>query len=100
MTKTDLLANLLAKKEWMFFETKRILKKPSKLLETVVAFANTEWGALVLGVEDPDKAQWEARLMGISENPTHYAEFLRLLHINIRPVITGLQKVEIPFNNK
>ena len=100
MTKTDLLANLLAKKEWMFFETKRILKEPSKLLETVVAFANTEWGALVLGVEDPDKAQWEARLMGISENPTHYAEFLRLLHINIRPVITGLQKVEIPFNNK
>lgn len=42
--KPSLLINLLAKKEWMFFETKRILKEPSKLIETIVAFANTEWG--------------------------------------------------------
>ena len=38
--------------EWTTFEYKRAATDPSKLLETIVAFANTSGGCLVIGLED------------------------------------------------
>jgi predicted HTH transcriptional regulator len=51
-----LISYLLGRKEWQSFECKRAKIEPSKLLGTVVAFANSEGGAIVIGLEDPDKA--------------------------------------------
>lgn len=61
----DPVADLLLLPESLHFETKRVSgKMPHKALETIVAFANTEGGNLVLGVEDILKAQgrWRRRL--------------------------------------
>ncbi|MFN7874413.1 MAG: helix-turn-helix domain-containing protein, partial [Pirellula sp.] len=48
--------NLLSRPESLTFDCKR-LGKLDKILETVVAFANTQGGVIALGLEDPDKAQ-------------------------------------------
>ena len=66
----ELVAHLLALPESVVFETKRVSgKMVHKALETIVAFANTEGGNLVLGIEDVQKAQGADRLYGIVENP-------------------------------
>ncbi len=55
---TGLLSWLLPQGESRVLETKRVSgKMVGKALETVCAFANTNDGWLVLGVEDASKAQ-------------------------------------------
>jgi len=49
-----LIERLLLRAESIAFECKRV-GKIEKLLESVVAFANTEGGILALGLEDPTK---------------------------------------------
>ena len=39
------------------FDCKRLKDRLTKILETVVAFANSDGGVIALGLEDPDKAQ-------------------------------------------
>ena len=49
MEDKELLDLILNFQEWHKFECKRAAAKPSKLLETVIAFANTEGGIIVAG---------------------------------------------------
>jgi len=93
-----LIETLLSKEEWMFFELKGIRKKPSELLESVIAFANSEWWYLILWIEDKKKAEWYDRLTGISPMPDNYAEFLRLVPQNIQPFLS-IQPREVVFIN-
>ena len=64
------VAQLLDFDESRTFETKRIAgQKLTRALESVVAFANTDGGFVVLGLEDKDKASGQDRVFGIQENP-------------------------------
>ncbi len=64
------------------FECKRT-GKIDKLLETVVAFANTEGGIIAIGLEDPDKAAGRLRVYGIQSHPMHWDELRRSLRSRI-----------------
>jgi ATP-dependent DNA helicase RecG len=81
----DALAErILRFREGIGFETKRVGDNRRKL-ETMVAFANTEGGVLVLGVEDENKADGRKRLIGIQENPESVDELRRLVLSRITP---------------
>ena len=67
---------LLAQPESRRFECKRV-GKVDRLLESVVAFANTDGGTLALGLEDPDKGVGRDRLVGIQEHPMNWDELRR-----------------------
>jgi len=96
----DFLENLLKSDENERIEFKRILKKPHEIIESIVAFANTKWGILVLGVEDFKKATENERLIGISENKENYSELSHMLSRNIQPNISKyIKKYEIPIIN-
>ena len=73
----ELIDTLLNSPESYHFECKRMAGKIDKLLETVVAFANSDGGVLALGLEDPDKAEGTDRLLGLEENPENWDELLR-----------------------
>lgn len=78
-------------------ETKRVSgKMVGKALETVCAFANTQGGWLVLGVEDAAKAQGPQRLYGIAENPEAVDELLRKVITHVLPAVEGLRAVRVP----
>ncbi|MGH8108663.1 MAG: ATP-binding protein [Arenimonas sp.] len=73
-------------------ETKRVSgKMVGKALETICAFANTQGGWLLLGVEDANKAKGKARLFGIGENPEAVDELMRKLKTHHLPAIDDIQ---------
>jgi ATP-dependent DNA helicase RecG len=81
-----IVQNLCSKDETIRFESKRVSgKMVHKALETVVAFANTEGGFLVLGLEDFKKAKGVDRLFGIQENPEAVDELRRKVEHSIIP---------------
>lgn len=87
----QLLRWALLQKESPHLETKRVSgKMVGKALETVCAFANTEGGWLLLGVEDADKAKDTDRLIGINENPEAVDELMRKLKTHHLPPIEGI----------
>ena len=90
---------LLTYEEWQKFECKRAAVQPAKLLETVVAFANTEGGHIVLGLEDPSKAKNKKRLIGISENPDNVSEFLKLIDKEIDSQLKSWTSFEVGITN-
>jgi len=59
-----LIEQVLRQPESITFDCKRT-GKVDKLLETVVAFANTEGGIIAIGIEDPDKASGRDRVYGM-----------------------------------
>lgn len=64
----SIIEKLISWDESISFETKRVSgKMVRKALETIVAFANTKGGFLVLGMEDYSKAKGTDRLIGIKE---------------------------------
>lgn len=75
--------DLLGYPESSSFECKRVKDKLTGVIESVVAFANTDGGFVVLGFEDPDKAKGRDRVFGIQENPTGWDEVRRLIHSRI-----------------
>jgi ATP-dependent DNA helicase RecG len=62
-------------------EFKRLVgdKIVSKILETIVAMANTDGGCIVVGIDDPEKTTLagEARVYGIEENLEKFDEIKR-----------------------
>ena len=90
---------LLQKREWQTFECKRAAVQPRKILEAIDAFANTEGGIVVLGLEDPEKADGPARLLGISEHPDNVSEVLKLIDKEIEPPLQATKIVELPIQN-
>lgn len=79
-----LVDQLLRRAESKTFETKRLQGKNDKRIETVLAFANTVGGYLVLGLEDADKATGRDRVYGI-ENPEGIDELKRLVRQRFTP---------------
>ena len=77
-----LIDHLLSMPESRGFECKRI-GKVDKLLESVVAFANSDGGVLALGLEDPDKARGRDRVYGIQPRPMNWDELRRKLRSRI-----------------
>ncbi len=73
---------LLDARESRQFECKRV-GKVDKLLESVVAFANSDGGVLALGLEDPDKARGRDRVFGIQTHPMNWDELHRKLSSRI-----------------
>lgn len=84
----DRLAELLARPEGKTLEFKRDLSSPDGALKTLVAFANTSGGTLVLGVEDESR-----HVRGIAE-PLEVEERLTNL-ISDRIVPTLVPEIEI-----
>lgn len=82
----ELVMQLLRYRESLNFETKRVGDNRRKL-ETMVAFANTEGGLLLLGVEDEARAEGRNRIYGIQENPESVDELLRLFLHRITPLL-------------
>lgn len=78
-----LIDRFLLQPESFRFDCKRIRKDLTSVLETVVAFANSEGGTIALGLEDPDKGSGRERVYGIDENETNWDEIQRLLRSRI-----------------
>ncbi|MCG6116902.1 MAG: putative DNA binding domain-containing protein [Aquimonas sp.] len=92
-----LLAWALPGQETTRLETKRVSgKMVGKALETVCAFANTQGGWLLLGVEDAAKAEGTKRLIGIEENPEAVDELVRKLHTHIQPSVSSIGVLRLP----
>lgn len=73
-----LIDRVLGMAESRTFECKRV-GKVDRLLESIVASANSDGEVLALGVEDPDKADGQDRLFGIQEHPMNWDELRRKL---------------------
>lgn len=78
-----LIDQALDAEESYVFDCKRLKDKLTKVLETVVAFANSDGGTIALGLEDPDKGQGRDRVYGIQENPMNWDELRRLLRSRV-----------------
>lgn len=92
------LQSILHQNEGESFECKRASVRPHKLLETVVALANTRGGLLVIGLEDASKAEGKERLIGVSEGTDNLSEFYKLLEKDIRPQVS-YERTEIDIVN-
>ncbi len=99
MKDDEIVKIFLDTNEWSAFECKRAAVDPSKLLETVVAFANTDGGFIVIGLEDEKKAEGEKRLIGISEKPDNVSDFLKLLEKEIDPPLIVWSKFDLDIVN-
>ncbi len=91
-----LVEKLLQWPESSGFECKRLAGKLASVLETVVAFANTDGGIIALGFEDPGKAKGRERVYGIQENLTNWDELRRHLQSRItEPNLLTCAPIEI-----
>jgi ATP-dependent DNA helicase RecG len=80
----ELVGRVLELEESQLLEMKRAGKNDRKI-EAIVAFANTEGGTLVIGIEDQSKASGRDRVYGIQENPESVDELRRLLRMRVTP---------------
>jgi len=93
----SLITKMLALPESRTLDFKRVSgKMVSKALETLCAFANTDGGALALGVEDPKKSSGTARFYGVEENPEAVDELQRKVRTEFHPPIETIRFVHIP----
>lgn len=99
MPEKDIVQIILDYKEWQVFECKRARVEPAKILETIVAFANAEGGTLILGLEDPEKAPKEARLIGINEGPDNISDVINLIPKEITPPLPKIGQHRISITN-
>jgi ATP-dependent DNA helicase RecG len=87
-----LLERVLSSPESRTMDVKRVSgKMVQKALETLCAFANTDGGILVLGIEDPAKAEGVQRIYGVQENPEAVDELKRKVLTQFNPPIAGIR---------
>ncbi len=103
----DLIQELLnIPEETETLEFKRLdgPKVVAKILETIVAMANTNGGRIVIGIDDPEKTNLSGldRVFGLEENKDLYDEINRKLQLIIPPVseVGSAQEIAIPKTNK
>jgi len=99
MKDEEVVKIFLDTQEWQTFECKRAAIKPADLLETVVAFANSDGGYIVVGMDDPVKAPIGKRLLGISENADNVSDFMKLIDKEIEPPLILWGKFELDIVN-
>ncbi|RJR31270.1 hypothetical protein C4569_02395 [Candidatus Parcubacteria bacterium] len=99
MEDKDIVKIFLDTREWQTFECKRAAIKPADLIETVVSLANSDGGYIVVGLEDPAKAEEDKRLLGISENADNVSDFLKLIDKEIEPPLVLWGKFELNIIN-
>lgn len=93
----SLIIKMLALPESRTLDFKRVAgKMVGKALETVCAFANTDGGALALGVEDPNKSSGTARFYGVQENPEAVDELQRKVRTEFHPPMETIRFVRVP----
>lgn len=80
----ELVNKLLELPEGPGLEFKRVGDNKNKL-KVVNAFANTNGGILVLGIEDANKEKGRGRIYGIQENPETVDELKRLMTQKFAP---------------
>lgn len=85
----ELVERLLHAHESLTLEFKRVGGDGGRKLQTVVAFANTDGGLLVLGIEDEDAARGKARVTGIQSNPEAIDELRRHAVSRVTPPLTA-----------
>jgi ATP-dependent DNA helicase RecG len=91
-----LVDQLLGANESYNFDCKRIKDKLTSVVETVVAFANSDGGLIALGLEDPDKGKGRDRVYGIQENLENWDEVRRLIRTRItEPDLLTCKPIEI-----
>ncbi len=81
----NFIEKILSIEEGQVFEYKRVLKKPSEVLPTICAFANTDGGVFIYGLEDVKKSLGKERLKGIAEAKDNCDELLKLIANNFIP---------------
>lgn len=94
MKKQDLINIILdIPEETQTTEFKRLdgKKVVAKVVETIVAMANTDGGQIIIGVDDPEKTAKKGlhRIYGIEENKDLYDEIVREVQ-RIVPPLSGL----------
>ncbi len=65
------------------FENKRIIGKLASTLESIVAFANSDGGIIIIGLEDAKKAHGRDRIYGLQEKLENWDELRRLIRSRI-----------------
>ena len=96
VTLTDIL---LDTREWQTFDCKRAHIKPTKIVDTICAFANSDGGRLIVGLEDPDKAPRGERLIGISEAEDNVSEILNMLSKEFEPPLQTITTSYVDITN-
>ena len=77
---TDSIAQMIAMPEGKTLEFKRDLSSPKNILKTLVAFANTAGGRLIIGVEDGSK-----EVIGVSDPLDEEERICNLIADSIKP---------------
>jgi len=74
----------------------------SKVIETIVAMANTDGGSIILGIDDPEKTKFKdlERVFGIEENKELYDEIVRESQRITPPVIINLLEFPVEKTSK
>ena len=85
-----LVDQLLVLDEDYRLDCKRLAGKLASALETIVAFANSDGGFLILGLEDPRKAKGRARVYGVEENLIAVDELRRSVETRITPELPSV----------
>ncbi len=85
-----LVDRLLALEEDYRLDCKRLAGKLTSAIETIVAFANSDGGFLLLGLEDTRKAKGRARVYGVEENLMAVDELRRAVETRITPELPGV----------
>lgn len=80
----ELVDDLIGRPEGLSLEFKE-LGDLSRKVETLVAFANTNGGILVLGVVDERRASGRDRVVGVGNDPTAVDELSRMMAMRITP---------------
>lgn len=92
----QLVDQLLEIEESGRFEVKRIKGNLARIIESVVAFANSDGGMIVIGLEDPDKAHGRQRVFGLQENLVNWDELNRCIKSRITDIaMLPLKIIEI-----
>jgi ATP-dependent DNA helicase RecG len=100
MSDSDAIDIFLDTREWQTFDCKRAAIKPSKILETVCAFTNSDGGIITLGMEDPEKAPRHKRLIGVNEGLDNVSEIINALSKEFSPPLQPATVEEIDIVNQ
>lgn len=99
MSEANMTDVFLDTREWQTFDCKRAAIKPTKILETICAFANTDGGTLAIGIEDPEKASRDKRLVGILEAEDNVSEALNAITKEFSPPLRPVSVTELEIIN-